>query len=142
MSARRKPVSDSLRLIMESDLEEIERAVEEAEGFFSAHIQDEDFVYKLVLLTSEAVTNAIEHGNKLDPTKSVIVDFIVEQERLEVWVQDEGAGFRREDIRDPLKQENLLEDGGRGIYLMELMADEIIYEREGCRIGMFFYRPE
>ena len=51
-------------------------------------------------------------------------------------VEDEGEGFEREEIADPLASENLLEDGGRGIFLIERMADEVIYENGGRRVGI------
>jgi serine/threonine-protein kinase RsbW len=57
---------------------------------------------------------------------------------IEVWVEDEGEGFVRRDIPDPLSAEHLLDTGGRGIFLIERMADEVRYERDGRRVGMIF----
>ena len=137
-----EPRPDQLRLVMASEHIQVEKAVDHAESFVSAHIEDDDFVYRVALLTSEAVTNALEHGNSLDPDKKIIVEFSAEEDRIEVDVQDEGKGFNRTEVRDPLHTDNLLEDGGRGIYLIEMMADEVFYELDGRRVRMVFKRPE
>lgn len=123
-----------------STFEDLEEVVERAEKFFSSVSSDAEYVYKAVLLTSEAVTNAIEHGNSFDETKSVQIEFISTDEGDQLWVEDEGEGFSPEDVKDPLREENLLSDGGRGIFLIEQIADEVRYEKGGRRIGMFFHR--
>jgi len=128
------------QLVLTSDFSRLEEAVDEAEAFYTRHIEDEEFVYKIVLLTSEAVTNAMEHGNKLDVSKSVFVDFILNDKACEVWVRDEGRGFDRSRIADPLAGDQLYSDGGRGIFLIEELADEVRFEENGCKLGMIFHR--
>ena len=135
------PIPDRLQLVMASEHLQLERVVELAEEFVSAHETDEDFIYRVVLLTSEAFTNAIEHGNHLDPEKKVKVEFCAEPDRIEVWIEDQGMGFAREKVADPLHSDNLFEESGRGLYLIEMMADEVKYENDGRRIGMIFHRP-
>lgn len=93
-----------------------------------------------MLLTSEAVTNAIEHGNAFDESKSVVLEFISRDSLLEVWVEDEGGGYVRSEVADPLSEEHLLSEGGRGIFLIEHLADEVRYSNNGRRIGMLFGR--
>ncbi|GIV59556.1 ATP-binding protein [Rhodocaloribacter litoris] len=136
------PVPDRLRVVMASEHFQLERIIQLAEEFVRGHESDEDFVYRVVLLTSEAFTNAIEHGNRLDPDKKVTVELSAEPDRIEVWVEDQGPGFDREDVVDPLQKENLLEDSGRGLFLIEQLADEVRYEQSGRRIGMIFLRPD
>lgn len=128
-----------LKMVLESAFHHLDQVIERTEQFVAAHFSDEDKVYQIVLLTSEAVTNAIEHGNQLDTSKQVFVDMVVEQRRLTVSVQDEGMGFRRNAVRDPLEEDNLFKDGGRGIFLIEEMADEVIYEMDGRRVKMVFH---
>ncbi|GIV58311.1 MAG: ATPase [Rhodothermaceae bacterium] len=135
------PLPDRLVVVMASEHLQLERVVSLAEEFARAHEPDEDFVYRVVLLTSEAFTNAIEHGNRLDPEKKVTVEFCAAPDRIEVWVEDQGPGFDREAVADPLKQENLLENSGRGLFLIEQMADDVIFEKDGRRVGMIFHRP-
>ena len=128
-----------LELVFESAFHHLDRLIEETEAFVAAHINDEDRIYQIVLLTSEAVTNAIEHGNHLDESKQVHVELAVEEDCLTVSVQDEGSGFSRNEVTDPLKDDNLFKDGGRGIFLIEEMADEVRYEMDGRKVIMVFH---
>jgi serine/threonine-protein kinase RsbW len=122
------------RIEIASRFEELDMVVDAAEAFYKSCFEEDDRVFTGVLLASEAVTNAIEHGNKSDESKQVIIEFRHQAGRSECWVEDEGDGFDRDEIADPLASENLLEDGGRGIFLIERMADEVIYENGGRRI--------
>lgn len=124
------------RIAIASRLEELDMVVDAAEAFYRSCFEEEDRVFTGVLLVSEAVSNAIEHGNDNDPSKQVIIEFRHSISRCECWVEDEGKGFNREAIADPLASENLLEDGGRGIFLIERLADEVIYKNGGSRIGI------
>lgn len=123
-----------------STFEELERVVDEAESFLATCFTDDEKVYTGVLLASEAVTNAIEHGNALDESKKVLIDFKSKSDVVEIWVEDQGVGFNRADIKDPLNEEQLLLDGGRGIFLIEKLADKVCYENNGRRIGIIFNR--
>ncbi len=127
-------------MILKTSFEELDRVIDETEAFFSRFTDDEDLVQKIMLLTTEAVSNAIEHGNALDETKSVILEFVCGAKLLEVWVEDEGEGFDRSTVADPLSSDGLLQDGGRGIFLIEQLADEVHYGNDGRRIGMKFGR--
>ena len=132
------PASKTLEIF--STFDELERIVDEAESFFASCFKEDDRVYTGVLLASEAVTNAIEHGNALDETKKVFVQFRCSEKQVELWVEDQGPGFNREAVADPLDEEHLLADGGRGIFLIEKLADGVLYENEGRRIGILFNR--
>ncbi len=123
---------------MASEQVNIERAVERAESFFSDHVDNEDLLYNLVLLTSESVTNGMEHGNKFDSSKNVVIEFFVGVDRIEISVEDEGVGFAREVVPNPLEEEHLFDSGGRGLFLLESLADEVHYELEGRRIRVVF----
>jgi serine/threonine-protein kinase RsbW len=127
--------------VLPSVFTELEGVVEATESFVQRHCQDDEFVYKVVLLASEAVTNAIEHGNELNPEKTVRVDLVAKETHIELWVEDQGSGFQRKEVPNPLDSDHLLDDGGRGIYLMESLADEIRYEQDGRRIGLMFKLP-
>lgn len=125
------------RIAISSRLEELDMVVDAAEAFYKSCFKEDDRVFTGVLLVSEAVSNAIEHGNDNDASKQVVIEFRHGPGRCECWVEDEGKGFNREAIADPLASENLLEDGGRGIFLIERLADEVIYKKGGSCIGIF-----
>ncbi len=137
-----KPAAtDHVRLEIKSVFSEQERVVSVAQAFAEEHVEDEEHGYKIVLAASEAVTNAMRHGNASDAEKRVFIDFWAFADRLEVAVEDEGEGFDRASIADPLDDVNLLRPHGRGIYLIETLADEAVYEREGRRVRMVFRNP-
>ena len=131
---------EQLRLVLPSDYESLDRIVDESDAFMAAHSDDDDFNHRVVLLTSEAVTNAIEHGNRLDPDKTIEVELEVFPERVDVSVLDQGSGFDREGVADPLDEGNLLNEGGRGLFLIESLADEVRFELDGRRIRMTLRR--
>lgn len=133
--------TDRLDLTLQSSFDDLEQVVDVAESFFSSRSSDDDFVYKAVLLASEAVTNGIEHGNRLDESKTVKLAFLALSDAFEIHVEDEGEGFVREQVADPLEEENILGDGGRGIFLIERLADEVRYENGGRRVVIRFLRP-
>ncbi|MEK9139040.1 MAG: ATP-binding protein, partial [Bacteroidota bacterium] len=78
--------------------------------------------------STEAVNNAIMHGNKSDQTKKVHVRCELLPGWLVVFVSDEGAGFKVDKIRNPLKKQNLLRENGRGIFLMRTLMDKVEFE--------------
>ena len=132
-------IRGSMELLLGSNHESIKQVVHEAESFLANRIGDEDLAYRVVLLATEAVTNAIKHGNKFDPNKHVRFRIEVEAQRIEITVEDEGTGFNARANADPLACENLLEEGGRGILFMESMADDMWFEEGGRKVRLIFH---
>lgn len=89
---------------------------------------DEIQLHKLMVSVTEAVNNAMIHGNKSDPER----DVILKCERLPGWlliiVDDEGRGFKPDHVQNPLKKKNLLKESGRGIFLMRTLMDKVEFE--------------
>lgn len=131
-----------LHLELRTSFDELDKVVAHTQAFVAGHGVDDDFTFRTVLLVSEAVTNAIEHGNQFDEDKHILLDLSSTPDYLQAWVEDEGKGFERSQVRDPLQAENLLRDGGRGIFLIEELADEVQYEKAGRRIVMLIRWPE
>ena len=129
-----------LEIDCSSEFEHLDRIVDESEAFLSTLLDDDDLAYKVVLLLTEAVTNAIEHGNKLDTTKAVHILLEVKDAKIVVEVQDEGHGFNPNNIANPIDTENILNDGGRGIFFIEQMADEVHFDNNGSRVQIVFNR--
>jgi serine/threonine-protein kinase RsbW len=84
---------------------------------------------KLLVAVTEAVNNGIIHGNRKDPSKKVIMTCEVTPSRLIIRVQDEGPGIDPDTLPDPLAEENLLRENGRGVFLMRSLMDEVTFER-------------
>lgn len=128
-------------LILPSTFQSVEKAVDDASTFFTQWYDDDDILYTLQLLASEAVTNGIEHGNSYDESKSVTVVYTASHVRATISVEDQGSGFVRKDVADPMDASNLMEDGGRGLFLMESMSDEVRYDLDGRRITIVINIP-
>ena len=141
MTSPSNPI-DRLRLVLPSDYDSLDRIVDESDAFMATHSTDDEFNHRVVLLTSEAATNAIEHGNRLEEDKTIELDLAVYPDRVDVSVLDQGSGFNRDAVSDPLEKENLLNEGGRGLFLIESLADEVHFEMDGRRIRMSLRRPE
>lgn len=131
-----------LSLSLDSTFEALERFMDTLAGFLESHVDDEDLAYTIALVASEAVTNAIEHGNALDPAKRVHIDISVGQGETTLVVEDEGGGFKRGAVKDPLAAEQRLSDGGRGLFIMEQLADQVRYEAEGRRVCLTISHPD
>ncbi len=92
---------------------------------------DEIQTHKLMVSLTEAVNNAIIHGNRSDARKRVSVICEVLPGWLVFLIDDQGMGFQPEDVKNPLKDENLLRESGRGIFLMRTLMDKVEFERTG-----------
>ena len=99
---------------------------------------DDDFYARLMLSVSEAATNAIVHGNKLNPSKKVTIDAEANTHTLAFTIKDEGDGFNPDNIPNPLEEEHLLIPSGRGVFLIKEYADELEYQDEGRTIVIKF----
>ena len=100
----------------------------------------EDVREQINLAAIEAGTNAIKHGNKENPHKRAIILFCLDDDKLTIVIEDEGEGFTRKEVADPLDPENLLKSSGRGLFLMEAYMDSVIYEANGTIIKMVKYK--
>ncbi len=92
---------------------------------------------EIELAIQEALANAVVHGCKEDPNKSVRVTVACDEERgMIILVRDPGAGFDPSDVPSPLMGENIYASHGRGIYLIDQLMDEVRYQRGGTEIWM------
>ncbi|RMF69145.1 MAG: ATP-binding protein [Calditrichaeota bacterium] len=118
-------VAKDFEVAIPSSLEEIasvERLAEKAADKMGFSEEEKD---SIAIAVTEAVNNAILHGNKQDKQKQVRIKFLFEKERLTVKVKDQGEGFDPNKISDPLAPENLLKESGRGIFILSSLMDEV-----------------
>ena len=113
----------------------VERMIEEVRD--SYQINEDTFGNMLVALT-EAVTNAIYHGNKSDPGKKIRIEYGCVHNTLTFTVTDEGPGFDFYHLPDPTAPENLEKECGRGIFLMKHLADQLIFSDGGRVVELNF----
>lgn len=84
----------------------------------------EEELHKISMAVRETVVNAVVHGNRYSAHKKVHLSAAMEQDRLLITVADEGAGFDPDSLPDPLAEENLLHQSGRGLLLVRAFVDE------------------
>ncbi len=130
----------TFRLTLKSTYEESEKIPDFVFDIQDKCLLNEDVTSTLMLLASEAVTNAIEHGNRSDPSKIVKITINVLADKIVTHVIDQGEGFKPEEAVDPLKDENLLNTSGRGIFLIQELSDEVEFLNEGREVQFIIYR--
>lgn len=122
----------SFELTIPSRLEEME-AVHAliAEAVKEYKLSDE-MAHWIELTISESMINAIQHGNKADPTKEATLKISSNGDKIEIIVEDQGKGFKLDSIADPTDIANLLKPSGRGILIIRSFMDEVdLSQREG-----------
>jgi anti-sigma regulatory factor (Ser/Thr protein kinase) len=97
---------------------------------------DGDRLTDLAVALAEALSNAAVHGHRLDPRRRVVVAVAVSPGCVVVDVSDSGRGFDARGVRDPTGPEGQLATGGRGIFLMRRLVDEVSYNPAGNRVRL------
>lgn len=114
----------------------IESFIDNAREKFSL---DDDIYGNIMIAITEAVNNAIKHGNQGDSSKNVSLSLSLEQSLIRFRVQDEGQGFDFHNLPDPTAPENIEKPGGRGIFLMKHLSDEVEFKDGGRIVELSFY---
>ncbi len=119
------------------------RSVSRVEGFLkrinrSTRLNEIQY-HKLMVSLTEAVNNAIVHGNRANPDRKVALTCEVLPGWLLLVVNDQGKGFKPEKVTNPLKKENLMKESGRGIFLMRTLMDKVEFEyhRTGMEVRLW-----
>jgi len=102
----------------------------------------QDDIFAVHLAIEEAFINAVKHGNKMEPSKAVKIDYEVGPDRVEICTTDEGEGFDPEVIPDPRYGDNLYKPAGRGMLLMRSFMDVVEYNKQGNSVRMIRYREK
>jgi len=122
------PESSVVEVTLESDLKNVEVAEQITRRVAGTAGFDEDEQQRIEMAVHESMINAIWHGNRNDGSKNVWLQFKILRDRLEIRVRDQGNGFDPDHLPDPRKDENLLNESGRGIFLIRTFMDEFRVE--------------
>lgn len=114
----------------------IESFIDNAKEKF--HLND-DIYGNIMIAVTEAVNNAIKHGNRNNSLKNVALALSLEDGLIKFKVEDEGEGFDFHNLPDPTAPENLEKPGGRGIFLMKHLSDEVDFKEKGRIVELSFY---
>ena len=129
----------------ESTLESVDAAealaldVAEQAGF------PEEDLHKIGMAVREAMVNAVVHGNRYNLKKKVHFSLSSSSEQLSVQIADEGEGFEESELPDPLSEENLLRQSGRGLLLIKAFVDEFEMRKApplGTEVRLLFRRSK
>jgi serine/threonine-protein kinase RsbW len=101
------------------------------------HVNQDHYGNILIALT-EAVNNAILHGNKSVKAKKIFVSFIPNQNDLLFTVEDQGEGFDYDGLPDPTDPANIEKPSGRGVFLMRHLADSVMFHEKGRKVELHF----
>ncbi len=101
----------------------------------------EDVFGNILIALTEAVNNAIYHGNKSDPSKKVSIRLEQHNNELAFTISDEGNGFDYQNLPDPTLPENITKIGGRGIFIIHQLADHVQFKNNGRTIEIKFNVP-
>ncbi len=102
----------------------------------------EEDIFAVHLALEEAFTNSVKHGNKMEPSKAVKVDYVIDPEKIEICLTDEGDGFDPGVIPDPRYGDNLYKPAGRGMLLIRSFMDVVEYNSKGNSVRMIRYREK
>ncbi|MBK8927872.1 MAG: ATP-binding protein [Crocinitomicaceae bacterium] len=98
----------------------------------------EDHYGNVLIAVTEAVNNAIIHGNKYSNDKSVVVSVAKGDKEIIFTVSDKGSGFDFNNLPDPTAPENIEKPDGRGIFLMKNLSDGVAFENAGSTVRITF----
>lgn len=130
---------DSIHIQIPSLIENIRIVESFIDNIKEAYQISDDIYGNIMIAVTEAVNNAIVHGNRLDRKKKVDLHLQLKEDALQFIVQDEGAGFDYQHLPDPTDPHNLNKPNGRGIFLIKQLADEVRFRNEGRVIEITFY---
>lgn len=137
MIERRRWVDNFGKVIIKSTSSEVEnflgRIINLSRGY------TESDIWRFVAVSSEAFDNAIEHGNEFDPSKYIIIDFLISCEGIILDIRDQGPGFMVGAKGGPKDTEAYQ---GRGIYIMKSLANGLCFVPPGNEVRIFIKRQE
>jgi serine/threonine-protein kinase RsbW len=121
-------------ITMASQLSDIATVIERlrSDPALSSRIHEREAAFQIAM--REALVNAVIHGNRHDPSRTVYVQYVCEPDNsLSIVIRDEGDGFEPSSVPIP---KDLGEDRRRGIHLMTSCMDEVQFRRNGTEVYM------
>lgn len=126
------------RVVIASDPQNV-RVVEELIDLVSNEMElGTEVIFNLRLVLSEAIHNAIVHGNEGKAEKEVLIDYELRGNRLYCCICDEGAGFDISRVKDPTDKANREKEGGRGVFFLQQFTEHFHYcgDSRGVKFSM------
>ena len=121
---------------MIDNIQVIESFIDNAKENFEIN---DDMYGNIMISVTECISNAIIHGNKSNAAKMVHLELQMQPGLLICSIEDEGSGFDFSNLPDPTEPENIEKLGGRGIFLMRNLSDDVKFEENGKKTILSFY---
>ena len=119
-----------------SVLVEVQKASEKVLLFLKPLALSDAFLFDIRLCLEEALINAIKYGNKLKEELKVRLEVEFSSDEIRITIEDQGDGFDPSALKDCTKEDNLLRNSGRGVYLIHQLMDQVVYNAKGNRLLM------
>jgi len=132
------PNHSELSLILSSNPRNVARVEAFVERIAHKYRIAPDLYGNILISLTEAVNNAIIHGNEKDESKTVEVVLQEAEDAIALRVRDEGRGFDFDSLPDPTQPDNVTRIGGRGVFLMRQLSDGVDYQDNGSTVEMRF----
>ncbi|MCK9477537.1 MAG: ATP-binding protein, partial [Candidatus Muirbacterium halophilum] len=129
----------NIKFELKSDFSYIKEINNVAKWIFSNTKADEWMVADIIYSLNEMCANAIEHGNKKDINKKVLVECDIYQDKIIVSIKDEGTGFDSIDTIERLEDADIYRLRGRGMIITKKLMDNIEYIENGNVVKMTKY---
>jgi serine/threonine-protein kinase RsbW len=123
---------------IEASIENLALIEQLLDDLYGQGLIPEAFFGNIIVASTEAYLNAVNHGSRSDSEKLVNVQIDCTSDFFEIIVQDQGEGFDWNALPDPTDPANLEKGNGRGIFIMKNLADEIRFEERGTKVVMRF----
>ena len=120
-----KPVITGNTIRVPSKLDHLADVDMFIEGILRGYGTDESLIADIAISVSELVNNAVSHGNKGESARAVSVSIEKNDGKVLISVSDEGGGFDPGDIANPVADENLMKEVGRGIFIVKSLMDSV-----------------
>ncbi len=128
------------KLVINSDIKNISEVEKLIDKVCDDLKINEDLYGNILIAVTEAVNNAIIHGNTYNADKKVIIDVAQSNSQTELvfTIIDEGKGFDYNNLPDPTAPENIEKPDGRGIFLMKNLSDNVEFFNNGSKVSITF----
>jgi len=129
-------MKNKVSIEISSESKHIRTVSREILDFLKAHGVEDIDTYDIKLCIEEAVRNAIVHGNKSRKDLPVKISYSLEGGVLKIEIEDCGKGFDPAKLPDPTHDDNILREGGRGVFLIHKLMDKVNYNIGGNKVTM------
>ena len=99
-----------------------------------------DDIFSIHIAFEEAFINAVGHGSKFNPDKTVKIEYVVDIDKVELHITDPGDGFNPNMVPDPRTEENRYKTNGRGLFLMRSYMDTVEFSEKGNCVHMVRFK--